>query len=95
MNEAQSPHILHVAAATETTPLAGSLTETLKEHGSAELHAIGAAAVNQAAKAIAVSRGHLAANGLDSVTVPAFFDTTIDGKEMTGLKFIVRLKQGY
>lgn len=84
-------HVINVATNTETTRLAGAVTELLREHGTVELHAIGPMAVNQAAKAIAASRGHLAATGYDAITMPAFFVVTIHGEEKTGLKFITKL----
>lgn len=84
-------HIIKVATSTETSQLAGALTELLREHGLVELHAIGPMAVNQAAKAIAASRGHLAATGFDAITMPAFFVVNIHGEEKTGLKFITKL----
>ena len=51
--------------------------------------AVGAGAVNQAVKAVAIARGFVAPNGLDLVCVPAFAEITIDGEERTAIKFIV------
>jgi len=50
---------------------------------------VGAAAVNQAVKAITIARGFVAPNGIDLVTVPAFSEIEIDGEERTAIKFIV------
>jgi len=52
---------------------------------------VGAAAVNQAIKAIAITRGFVAPNGIDIVTVPAFSSVCIDGEERTAIKFLVEL----
>ena len=50
---------------------------------------MGAAAVNQAIKAIAITRGFVAPNGIDIITVPAFSSISIDGEERTAIKFLV------
>jgi stage V sporulation protein S len=50
---------------------------------------VGAGAVNQAIKAIAITRGFVAPNGIDLVAVPAFVEIAIDGEERTAIKFIV------
>ncbi len=61
----------------------------LRERGNAEIQAIGAGAVNQAVKAVAIARGFVAPGGIDLVCVPAFTDIVIDGEERTAIKFIV------
>jgi len=61
----------------------------LREHGSAEVQAVGAGAVNQAIKAIAISRGFVAPNGIDLICIPAFAEIEIDGEERTAIRFIV------
>jgi len=53
------------------------------------LQAVGAGAVNQAIKAIAITRGYVAPNGIDLVTIPAFVEIMIDQEERTAIKFIV------
>ena len=50
---------------------------------------MGAGAVNQAIKAIAITRGFVAPNGIDLVVIPAFSAINIDGEERTAIKFIV------
>jgi stage V sporulation protein S len=57
-----------------------------------ELQAIGAGAVNQAVKAIAISRGFVAPNGIDLIMVPAFTKVIIDGEERTAIKFLVEAR---
>ncbi len=61
----------------------------LRERGNAEIQAIGAGAVNQAVKAVAIARGFVAPGGIDLICVPAFTDIMIDGEERTAIKFIV------
>ena len=67
--------------------MAGALAGVIREDGGAELQAIGAGAINQTMKAIAISRGYLAPSGKDVICAPAFSDIYIDGEERTAMKF--------
>ncbi|MBQ7494078.1 MAG: stage V sporulation protein S, partial [Selenomonadaceae bacterium] len=51
--------------------------------------AIGAGALNQAVKAVAIARGFVAPHGVDLICIPAFTDIEIDGSERTAIKLIV------
>jgi stage V sporulation protein S len=62
----------------------------LREKGTAEMQAVGAGAVNQAVKAIAIARGFVAPSGIDLVSVPAFAEIEIDGEERTAIRFLVQ-----
>jgi stage V sporulation protein S len=81
--------ILRVSANSQPKSVAGALAAVLRAHSVAELQAVGAGAVNQAVKAIAITRGFVAPNGIDLVVVPAFVEISIDGEERTAIKFIV------
>jgi len=81
--------VLKVSAQSNPKSVAGALAAVLRENGSAELQAVGAGAVNQAVKAIAIARGFVAPNGIDLVAIPAFVEIQIDGEERTAIKFIV------
>ncbi|MCX7781313.1 MAG: stage V sporulation protein S [Negativicutes bacterium] len=81
--------VLKVSAQSNPKSVAGALAAVLREKGSAEVQAVGAGAVNQAIKAIAISRGFVAPNGIDLVTIPAFAEIAIDGEERTAIRFIV------
>ncbi|MGQ9512363.1 MULTISPECIES: stage V sporulation protein S [Thermodesulfitimonas] len=81
--------ILKVSAKSNPNSVAGALAGVLRERGSAEIQAIGAGAVNQAVKAIAIARGFVAPSGMDLVCIPAFTDVMIDGEERTAIKIIV------
>ncbi len=70
---------LKVSAKTNPNSLAGDI----REEGMAELQTIGAGALNQAIKAVAIARGYLAPSGIDLICVPAFVDIGIDGEERT------------
>jgi stage V sporulation protein S len=81
--------ILKVSAQSQPKSVAGALAAILRERSSAELQAVGAGAVNQAVKAIAITRGFVAPNGIDLVVVPAFSEIVIDGEDRTAIKFRV------
>ncbi|KRQ86953.1 Stage V sporulation protein S [Caloramator mitchellensis] len=82
--------ILKVSAQSQPKAVAGALAAVLRERASAEIQAVGAGAVNQAVKAIAITRGYVAPNGIDLVVVPAFSEIEIEGEERTAIKFIVQ-----
>ena len=82
--------VLRVAASSSANLLAGALAANIQIHGKGELLAIGAGAVNQAVKGIAIARGYLAPAGYNLVCVPAFIDIkTEDELEKTAIKIIV------
>ena len=80
---------LQVSAKSNPNSVAGALAGVLRESGSAETQAIGAGALNQAVKAVAIARGFVAPHGIDLICVPAFTDIKIDGEERTAIKLIV------
>ena len=81
--------VLKVSAQSKPKSVAGALAAVLRENGVAELQAVGAGAVNQAVKAIAITRGFVAPNGIDLVVIPAFSEIQIDGEDRTAIKFII------
>lgn len=85
--------MLKVSGSSVPNKVAGAVAGAIRETGQAELQAIGAGAVNQAVKAIAIARGFVAPQGIDLVCVPAFTDLIIEdgetGKERTAIKFHV------
>ena len=81
--------VLKVSSKSNPNSVAGALAGVLREKGSAEIQAIGAGALNQAVKAIAIARGFVAPSGMDLVCVPAFTDINIEGDQNTAIKLIV------
>jgi stage V sporulation protein S len=81
--------VLKVSAKSNPNSVAGALAGVLRERGAAELQAIGAGALNQAIKAVAIARGFVAPSGVDLICVPAFTDIVIDGEDRTAIKLIV------
>ena len=81
--------VLKVSTKSNPNSVAGALAGVLRENGKAEIQAIGAGALNQAVKAIAIARGFVAPQGMDLICVPAFIDITIDGEERTAIKLLI------
>ena len=81
--------ILKISAKSSHNSIAGAIAGLIKENGKAEMQAIGAGAINQAVKAVAIARGFVAPTGTELVCSPAFTVVNIDGEEKTGIKFSV------
>ena len=84
--------ILKVSAKSNPNKVAGALTNAYRDKGIVEMQAIGAGALNQAIKGIAIARGFLAPGGINLVCIPAFSDIKIEGEERTAIKLIVEAK---
>jgi stage V sporulation protein S len=82
---------IKVSAKSNVKSVAGSITKTLEGGNVAEVVTIGAGALNQATKAIAMARGFVANKGRDAVVRPGFGDTIIDGGERTVIKQFVSI----
>ncbi len=86
--------VIKVSAKSRTASVAGAVAGVMREHGRAEVQAIGAGAVNQAVKAIAIARGYLIEEDKDIVCIPSFIEIEIDGAERTALHVLVLPRAG-
>ncbi|MEG0295978.1 MAG: stage V sporulation protein S [Clostridium sp.] len=82
--------VLKVSTKSNPNSVAGALAAIIKEKNIVEIQAVGAGAINQAVKAIAIARGFVAPSGKDIVCIPAFTDIQIDGEERTAIKLIIQ-----
>lgn len=82
--------ILKISSKSNPNSVAGAIVGVLLEKNKVELQAVGAGAVNQAIKAIAIARGFVAPSGKDLVCVPAFSTVNIEDEDRTAIKFIVK-----
>ena len=85
--------VLKVSSTSQPKAVAGAIAAILRNGEPVEIQAIGAGAVNQAVKSIAVARGYVAPNGIDLVTIPAFFQLEVNGETKTSIKFIIEKRQ--
>ena len=81
--------LVKVAATSRSTAVAGAIAGVMRERGYVDVQAIGAGAVNQAIKAVAIARGYLELDGIDIVCVPMFVEVIIDGQERTAVRLCV------
>jgi len=83
---------LKVGTKSNPNSVAGALANVIRQTGSVEIQAIGAGALNQAIKGIAIARGFVAPSGKNLICIPAFTDIVIEGEERTAIKLIVEAK---
>jgi stage V sporulation protein S len=81
--------IIKVSGKSRTSAVAGAIAGVFREQRHVEVQAIGASAINQAVKALALSRNYLAEDGYNVIFVPEFVDVEIDQKVRTAIKFVV------
>lgn len=81
--------VLKVSANSQPKSVAGAIAAIVRTDQSVEMQTIGAGAVNQAVKSIAIARGYVAPNGIELITIPAFSQIEVDGEVKTSIKFIV------
>lgn len=84
--------IFKVSATSKPVAVAGAIAGVVRTQHQVEVQAIGAGAVNQAIKAIAISRGYVAPGGLDLVCIPSFINISINGEERTGIRLVVEVR---
>jgi stage V sporulation protein S len=81
--------LIKVSSQSRSTAVAGAIAGVMREHGYAEVQAIGASALNQAIKAVTIARGYLVQDGFDLVIVPEFTEVQIEGLERTAVRMAV------
>jgi stage V sporulation protein S len=64
----------------------------VRQSGSVEVQVVGAGALNQAIKAVAIARGYVAPSGTDLTCVPTFADIEIDGQSRTAIRLLVECR---
>jgi len=80
---------LKVSSKSSPSSVAGAMAGVVRQYGSAEVQVVGAGALNQAIKAVAIARGYLTPSGIDLVCVPTFVDVDIDGESRTGIRLLI------
>ena len=83
---------LKVSSKSNPNSVAGALANLFREKDNVEIGVVGAGALNQAIKAIAIARGFVAPSGKNLTCIPSFSDINIDGEEKTAIKLLVEAK---
>jgi stage V sporulation protein S len=81
--------VLKVSSRSNPNSVAGALAGVVRQMGSVEVQVIGAGALNQAIKAVAIARGYVAPSGIDLVCIPTFADVEIQGEGRTAIRLSV------
>jgi len=86
--------IIKVASDSRSTAVAGAIAGVMREQDNVDVQAIGAGAVNQAVKAVAIARGYLELDGIDIICIPSFVEVDIEGQERTAVRLHVERRGG-
>ena len=78
--------VLKVSSKSNPNSVAGALAGVIRSNGSVEIQVVGAGALNQAIKAVAIARGYMATSGQDLMCRPTFADIRIDGESRTAIR---------
>lgn len=80
---------LKVSSKSSPAAVAGAIAGMVKDGVDVNIQCVGAGAVNQAIKAVAVARGFLIPTGIDISCAPTFSDITIGGANRTAIRIAV------
>ncbi|HEY4687075.1 MAG TPA: stage V sporulation protein S [Candidatus Subteraquimicrobiales bacterium] len=81
--------VLKVSSKSNPNAVAGAVAGVVREKGGVEVQVIGAGALNQAIKAVAIARGFVAPSGIDLIVIPAFADINLNGQERTAIRLLI------
>ena len=81
--------LLRVSSKSNPHAVAGAMAGIARQGSVAEVQVVGAGALNQAVKAVAIARGFVSDSGIDLVCVPSFAEVAIDGETRTALRLVV------
>lgn len=79
--------LLKVKSSSSATNLAAAIANNAYAHENIILRAIGAAAVNQSMKAIAIANGYVAPRGMRLLTLPGFTTVSMPDGDISALTF--------
>lgn len=81
--------VIKASASSSVAAVAGAIAGAVRQNGKAEIQVIGAGALNQAMKAVIVSRGFLAPEGIEIYCIPSFAETEIGGEARTAIRLLI------
>lgn len=89
MNATPEESVLRVGASSSPQKVASAIAHAIYENGTCKLRAVGAGAVNQAVKAIAIASGYTAPRGISLVCIPGFASVESNDDKISALVFRV------
>jgi stage V sporulation protein S len=84
--------VLKVSATTKPNSIAGAIAGIIREEGKVQVQTIGAAALNQTIKGIAIARGYIAPTGKELICIPFFKDIEVMGETKTAIVLTVETR---
>ena len=85
---------LKVSSKSNPNSVAGAMAGVVRQAGQVGVQVVGAGALNQAIKAVAIARGYVAPSGIDLICIPTFADIEIDGQGRTAIHLLVEGRNG-
>ena len=83
---------IKVASSSSVFKVAGAISNIMRNQNYLDISTVGAGSLNQAIKAIAITRGFLIPSGIDIYIIPSFKDIMIGDKEKTAIKIRIEKK---
>lgn len=80
---------LKVSSKSSPASVAGAIAGLVKDGLPVNIQCVGAGAVNQAIKAVAIARGFLIPTGVDISCAPTFSDIEISGESRTAIRIAI------
>lgn len=84
--------LLKVSSKSRPNAVAGAIAGIIRSEGKLQIQTIGAGALNQTIKGIAIARGYIAPTGQELVCIPFFKDIEVNGEVKTAIVLTVELK---
>ena len=84
--------IIKVSSTSVPNHVAGAIASLMREQDKLMIQTIGAAALNQAIKSIAIARGYIIPTGKELICIPSFHDLMVDDKRITALRLVIELR---
>lgn len=91
MTTAEAAVVEHLRVSSRSQPnsVAGAIASVIRGGRYVEVQVVGAGALNQAVKAVAIARGFLTSTNVDIVMVPTFANVVIAGEDRTALRLLI------
>ena len=84
--------LLKVSSMSKPNSVAGAIAGIVRTDGKVQVQTIGAGALNQTIKGIAIARGYIAPTGQELVCIPFFKDIEVNGEVKTAIVLNVEIR---
>jgi stage V sporulation protein S len=84
--------LLKVSSKSKPNSVAGAIAGMIRSEARVQIQTIGAGALNQAVKGIAIARGFIAPTGQELICIPYFKDIEVNGEIKTAIVLTIESK---